>query len=425
VHKADLYKKGEKGLKGMPSASFCRCLACKHYCTIPEGETGICGVRMNNGGRLELLVYGHPAAVNVDPMEKKPMYHFLPGSSIFSIGTVGCNLSCKFCQNWDLSQATKILKRKIKEPAQRRKSLVQLCEGKLKYGIAELGEGLGSGTGAGLEPDLDFFEPGGLGGFGGQERLSPDEAVKMCKESGARAIAYTYNEPTIFFEYARDIGVKARAAGLKNVFVTSGYESSETLAACEGWMDGMNIDIKSFSEEFYRNICGVELKGVLETVRKVFEMGIWVEITTLVIPGMNDSDEELKGVAAFIAGLSIDMPWHVTAFHPAYKIMDRPETPPSTLERAWKIGRAAGLRYVYTGNIFGGHDDTECPSCGEVLVERMGMGCRENRVVVAEEDPPEAGGAAGGGGGTRAGLGNVNKGGACFKCGEKIAGVWK
>jgi len=417
VHKAELYKKGAKGLKGISSASFCRCLACKHYCTIPEGETGICGVRMNCGGQLKLLVYGHPAAMNVDPMEKKPMYHFLPGASIFSIGTVGCNLSCKFCQNWDLSQATKILKRTIKEPAQRRKSLIQLCEGKLKYGMAESGEEGEAGargsaeTGAEAGPDLDFFEPAGLGsrfggglggGFGGGEQLSVDEAIKTCKESGAQAIAYTYNEPTIFFEYARDIGVKAKKGGLKNVFVTSGYESSEALEASEGWMDGMNIDIKSFNGGFYRDICGVELGGVLETVRKAFEMGIWVEITTLVIPGMNDSSPELEGIAKFIAGLSIDMPWHVTAFHPCYKMMDICETPPETLERAWKIGKAAGLRYVYTGNIFGGHDDTFCPSCGELLVERFGMGCRECKVVVG-----------------------VGGEGRCFKCGEKIAGVWR
>lgn len=391
MEKTELYEGVEAG-KGA-SEDLVRCLACRHYCTIPEGETGICGVRMNRGGKLKLLVYGYPVAVHLDPMEKKPLYHFLPGQKVLSIGTVGCNLSCKFCQNWDISQATKILKKKFKDPARRRRELIRLCEGKLVFGPSDSGE----------EGDLDFIETARRG-VGSQRKLEPKDVVQMCKDGEIPAIAYTYNEPVIFFEYARDIGVLARAAGLKNIFVTSGYESSEALTACEDWMDAMNIDLKSFSEDFYRDICGVKLDGVLGTIRAAVAAGIWVEITTLVIEGLNDSVEELREIAEFIAGVSRDIPWHVTAFHPCYKMMDRFETSAETLERAWQIGRDAGLHYVYTGNVLNGKDDTECPKCGELLIERYGMRCKECRVKIEIGDGREVG--------------------KCFKCGAGIAGVW-
>ena len=390
MHKADLFEKVEAG-KGS-SESLVRCLACKHYCSIPEGETGICGVRMNKGGELYLMVYGYPVAVHLDPMEKKPLYHFLPGEKVLSLGTVGCNLSCKFCQNWDISQSPKILKRKFKDGSERRKGLTQLCEGKLVFGAPE-GAGT-SDSGTEDEPDLEFIEAVRRG-FGVQKELKPEDVVAMCEEGGVGAIAYTYNEPTIFLEYARDIGKLAREKGIANVFVTSGYESPEALDACEGWLDAMNIDLKSFRDEFYRDLCGVKLEGVLETIRRAVEMGIWVEVTTLVIEGVNDSDDELGEIAKFLTGLSVDIPWHVTAFHPCYRMKDRPTTSLETLNRAREIGLEAGLRYVYTGNGVGGADDTECPKCGELLIERWGMRCKECK---------------------------VSGDGECFRCGEKITG---
>jgi pyruvate formate lyase activating enzyme len=394
MHKADLCEKVEAGKGG--SEGVVRCLACKHYCLIPEGETGVCGVRMNKGGDLQLMVYGYPVAVHLDPMEKKPLYHFLPGEKVLSLGTVGCNLSCKFCQNWDISQSPKILKRKFKDGSERRKGLTQLCEGKLVFGEPE-GSGT-SGSGSPSEPDLDFIEAVRRG-FGVQKVLEPAEVVAMCEEGGVGAIAYTYNEPTIFLEYARDIGKLAREKGVKNIFVTSGYESPEALDACKGWLDAMNIDLKSFRDEFYRDLCGVRLEGVLETIRRAVEMGIWVEVTTLVIEGVNDSDEELGKIAAFLAGLSVDIPWHVTAFHPCYRMKDREATSLETLNRAREIGLEAGLRYVYTGNVVGGADDTDCPKCGELLIERWGMRCKECKVSASGKGDGE-----------------------CFRCGGEIAG---
>lgn len=371
MHKAELYKKGKgagAGAKteatGSGSKGQLRCLACRHYCRISDGGTGVCGVRMNKGGVLDLLVYGKPIAVHLDPIEKKPLYHFLPGSSVFSIGTIGCNFSCKFCQNWDISQVTKEVKIKGLSGETYESEVEKIC---------------GSGSGS-----------GGAG-------LLPEKAVETCVSGGIPSIAYTYNEPTIFIEYARDIGVLAREKGIKNVLVTNGYESKECLKFCKGWVDAMNIDLKAFSEKTYVSVCGAGLKGVLDTIERAVEMGIWVELTTLVIPGMNDSSEELRAIAKFIAGLSVDIPWHVTAFYPCYKMMDREPTPEATLLRAWEIGREAGLRYVYTGNISGGHHATVCPKCGFAVIERSGMGCEENKI----------------------------KNGGCLKCGEKIAGVWR
>jgi len=334
---------------------------------------------MNRGGDLDLLVYGKPIAVQLDPIEKKPLYHFLPGSRIFSIGTIGCNFSCKFCQNWDISQATKELKAKGFRGDAYANEIGKICGG---------GEGLGRGE------EKKSSESAGF--------LTPKKAVETCVDGGVPSIAYTYNEPTIFIEYARDIGVKARECGIKNVLVTNGYESPECLKFCKGWVDAMNIDLKAFSEKTYASVCGGDLKGVLDTIQRSVEMGIWVELTTLVIPGMNDSSEELREIASFIAGLSRDIPWHVTGFYPCYEMMDREATPESSLMKAWEIGREAGLRYVYTGNILSGHHDTICPSCGFVVVERAAMGCEGNRVKIGED--------------------GVGK---CPKCGEKISGVWR
>jgi pyruvate formate lyase activating enzyme len=334
---------------------------------------------MNKGGELGLLVYGKPIAVHLDPIEKKPLYHFLPGSSAFSIGTIGCNFSCKFCQNWDISQVTKEVKAGGLSGSAYEKEIGKICS-----------DGMGLRWGEEGREKRD------------DEWLSLEKAVETCVSGGIPSIAYTYNEPTIFIEYARDIGVRARAAGIKNVLVTNGYESPECLEFCRDWVDAMNIDLKAFSEKTYASVCGASLKGVLDTIQRAVEMGIWVELTTLVIPGMNDSEEELKKIARFIARLSCDIPWHVTAFYPCYKMMDREPTSDATLMRAWEIGKAAGLKYVYTGNILGGHHNTECPKCGEILIKRSGMGCEENKVAVGR-----------------------NGTGKCPKCGEKIAGVWR
>jgi len=308
------------------------CTACSHYCKISENKTGICGVRKNQMGDLYLLVYGKAAAAHVDPIEKKPLFHFLPGTRILSVGTIGCNFACEFCQNWDISQATKKVKEQYKNPDEQ---MIQL--GKM----------------------LDM----------GQE-LPPEKIVKYAVQNGIKSIAYTYNEPVIFFEYIYDTAKLAHAKGISNVFVSNGYESEEAMKKINPYLDAINIDLKSFSEDFYRKKCKARLEPVLETIKRAHRSGIWVEITTLVIPGENDSDEELKKIAEFIADVNKSIPWHVSRFRPDYKMMDKEATPVETLERAYMIGREAGLKYVFTGNIHDGKEDTYCPKCDNKLVER-------------------------------------------------------
>ena len=341
-----------------------RCLACRRKCLIAKDSEGFCGVRRNVGGNLQLMVYGKAIAVNEDPIEKKPFYHFLPGTQIFSFGTFGCNFRCSFCQNWDISQTLRLIKEKYKNPDLVRKAVDQT------------------------------YEDG--------RKLSPEDGVKYCEEKNIPAIAYTYNEPTIFAEYAHDMGILARKKGLKNVFVSNGYMSDECLEYMKDFCDAINIDLKCFSEDFYVNTCGGTLHGVLETIEKAWKMGFWIEVTTLVIPDENDGSEELKSIAEFIAGVSKDIPWHVTAFHPDYKMTGKKTTPPETLEMAYEIGRAAGLKYVYMGNVFGAeHEDTLCPKCDKLLVERIGMSCMMKNILVDKKGR-----------------------GKCPDCGEKIAGVW-
>jgi len=341
---------------------YLRCGACRHNCVIAPDASGICGVRQNIDGELYLRVYGKAIAVHVDPIEKKPLYHFMPGSEVFSFGTIGCNFRCTFCQNWDISQAVEAVRERYKE----KKDETEVMIGK----ICDEGQD-----------------------------LSPKKIVEHCRERNIPVIAYTYNEPTIFVEYAHDTAKLAQKHGIKNVFVSNGYESEECLEYMKDWCDAINVDIKAFDQKFYTEICGgAKLQGVLDTIKKVYELGIWMECTTLVIPEVNDSDKELRGIAQYLAGISVEIPWHVTAFHPAYKMLDKGRTPAKTLERAWKIGKDAGLKYVYTGNLpERGHDNTECPNCGEVLVERFGMEC----------------------------LGCTVKNGKCPKCKEKIPGIWK
>lgn len=298
-----------------------RCNLCRFHCTIAAGRRGRCGVRENREGALYSLVYGYAVAENVDPIEKKPLYHFHPGSRSLSLATVGCNFHCLHCQNSDISQW----------PHQR-------------------------------------------SGIPGTE-LSPQDVVRHAIESKAASIAYTYTEPTIFFEYAFDTAVEARKAGIKNVFVTNGYTTTEALESIAPYLDAANVDLKGFSDKAYRDVTGASLDGVLDCLRDYRRLGIWLEVTTLVIPGHNDSEEELRHIATFIAeDLGRDVPWHISAFYPTYKMLDRPPTPVSSLVLARDLGRRAGLKYVYLGNVDepdGGN--TICPGCGQIVIRRKGL----------------------------------------------------
>jgi len=296
------------------------CQLCAHRCTIKPHRMGICGVRRNEEGILYTMVYAKAVAVHVDPIEKKPLYHFLPGSASFSIATIGCNFRCLFCQNADISQASK-----------------------------------GGGWGY---PVRDF---------------PPEEVVTGAKRYNCTSISYTYTEPTIFFEYAYDIALLAQKEGIKNIFVTNGYMTKEALEAIEPYLDAANVDLKSFNPQFYRRIVGARLEPVLETIERMHEMGVWVEVTTLLIPGQNDGEEELRGIARFIAGLDVNMPWHISRFVPHYKMRTTPFTPVETIHRAAEIGREEGLRYVYAGNVPGDpHENSYCPHCGQIVIHRLG-----------------------------------------------------
>ena len=315
------------------------CLLCRHYCQMREGQVGVCGVNKNVGGELKTLVYGHPIALNVDPVEKKPLYHLLPGTTALSFGTVGCNFKCPFCQNWDISQETHINK------------------------------------------DIE---------------VSPQQMVDLALEHNCKSIAYTYNEPTIFYPYAKDIGVIARENGLKNIFVSNGFETPEIIKDMPSWLDAANIDLKSWDKEYYKKVLKGGLEAVKDTLRLMAHEGIWVEVTTLIIKGENDSDKDLEEMATFIADdLGRQVPWHLSAFHPDYKMKNHEYTGIETLERASAIGKKAGLYYVYMGNV-PVHGDTYCPNCGELLIDRTGYSVTINRL----------------------------KDGRCPKCGRKIEGVW-
>jgi len=303
------------------------CFLCAHRCKVASGRRGVCGVRENRDGTLITLTYGRLISRAVDPIEKKPLYHFLPGTTSYSVASAGCNLRCDFCQNWQISQV------RARGP---------------------VGEG-------GELPGTD---------------ATPDEIALDAERTGCATIAYTYTEPTILFEFARDTALEARARGIANVFVTNGFMTPETVEAMTGVIDAANVDLKGFTEDFYRRFCGARLAPVLESIKALHAAGIHVEVTTLVIPGRNDSDAELSGIAEFVCGLSADVPWHVSAFRPDYKATGIERTPPETLGRAVSLGRAAGLRYVYTGNIGGGVTDTVCPSCGATVISRRGMSAR-------------------------------------------------
>jgi len=309
------------------SESLIKCLACRHHCQISNGKTGICGVRQNQNKELKLLVYGRPCSIAIDPIEKKPLYHFLPSTEVLSLGTFGCNFKCAFCQNWDMSQisskfSASLLKRQVLS-----------------------------------SKSLDFF--------------SPEKILELATRNKVHSIAYTYNEPTIWTEYAMDIAKLAKEQGVKNVYVSNGYMTRETCDYIIQYLDAINIDLKSFDEDFYLKICKAKLQPVLDNIKYLHDKGLWLEITTLIIPEENDSDDELKQIAKFIISIDKNIPWHLSAFHPSYQMMEKESTSFEKLLRAKEIGLQAGLKYIYIGNVLSGeHNNTYCPECRELLIKR-------------------------------------------------------
>jgi pyruvate formate lyase activating enzyme len=315
------------------------CLLCKHYCTLKENVNGICVINYNIDSHLVNKTYGHPSALHVDPIEKKPLYHFMPNSRSLSLGTVGCNFRCPFCQNYSISQTSTVDE---------------------------------------------------------SVTIMPEEVVALALQYDCQSISYTYNEPTIWYPYAKDIGILAKEKGLKNVFVSSGYESHEVLEDMPSWVDAANIDLKSFSHEYYKKVLKVDLDGVLESLIEFAKSGIWLEITTLLIPDVNDSKKEIEQMAEFISNkLGKEIPWHFSAFHPEYKMLSTPSTPSATLIRAKEIAHEYGVQYVYLGNI-ANDGSTYCPTCKTKLVERSGY---HAHIVGIENDK-------------------------CTNCGYQIKGVW-
>ncbi|MEN6336728.1 MAG: AmmeMemoRadiSam system radical SAM enzyme [Phycisphaerales bacterium] len=305
------------------------CRLCSFHCRIAEGKLGHCSVRKNVDGKLYSLNYGKVVAGNPDPIEKKPLFHFLPGSRSFSIAAVGCNFRCEFCQNWQISQAA--------------------------------------------------LETGRIEG----EPLTPDQIVEAAIRTGCKSVAYTYTEPTIFMELAQECGRAAKEQRLANVFVSNGYMTRDAVDFAGDWLDGINIDLKAFSDDYYRNLCGARLQPVLDCIAYIAKnTRIWMEITTLLLPEQNDSDEELKKLAGFLVSeAGPDVPWHISRFYPQYKYTESEATPLETMRRAEEIGKAAGLRYVYLGNVPGEKsENTYCYNCGRMLIERMGYRIVANQI---------------------------------------------
>ncbi|UCD36504.1 MAG: AmmeMemoRadiSam system radical SAM enzyme [Nitrospiraceae bacterium] len=320
-----------------------RCRLCAHNCLIGNRERGLCAVRENRDGTLYSLVYGKVISSQIDPIEKKPLYHFLPGSSSFSIATVGCNFRCTHCQNYQISQYPK--------------------------------EG-------------SFSIPG--------SDMTPDDVVNAAAKSGCESISYTYTEPTIFFEFAYDCAKLARERGLRNVFVSNGYTSEEAVRSIAPYLDANNIDLKG-SDAFYKEVCGARLGPVKNTIKRMKELGVWVEVTTLIIPDLNDSDKDLSEIAEFIRSVDPSIPWHISRFFPTYLLTDKPPTPVETLHRAYDIGRGKGLKHIYTGNVPDREkQDTHCPSCGSLVIRRHGFQMVENTI----------------------------RNGSCTHCRSPVAGVW-
>jgi len=306
-----------------------KCNLCSHRCVIKNGRRGLCGVRDNQNGRLETLVYGQLIAKNIDPIEKKPLFHLMPGSLSYSIATVGCNFKCRFCQNADIAQ---------------------------------------------MPSDRDGMIMG--------SQITPAAVVTAALKANCRSIAYTYTEPTVYFEFAYETAKLAQAKGLANVFVTNGYMTAEALQMIAPYLDAANVDLKAFDDTFYKTYCGAKLTPVKETLTLMKALGILVEVTTLIIPGLNDDSKALDRLAHFLVDdLGPDTPWHISRFHPTYRLTDRSPTPVKTLLKARAIGMRAGLQYVYTGNVPGeASENTFCPGCEDVLIERRGFHIRKYAV---------------------------------------------
>jgi pyruvate formate lyase activating enzyme len=322
-----------------------RCHLCCHRCLIMDGKRGICNVRENRDGILDSLVYGRLIALHIDPIEKKPLYHFLPASLSYSIATVGCNFRCRFCQNADIAQL-----------------------------------------------------PVDRGGVIMGDTFSAEQVVQAAERGNCRSISYTYTEPTVFFEFAFETSKIAHSRGIRNVFVTNGYMTPEALDMISPYLDAANVDLKAFTQKYYKDLCGAKLEPVQETLRHMKSLGVFVEVTTLIVPGLNDDPKELKALATFLVDdLGTETPWHISRFHPTYRLTDRPPTPVKTLREARKIGLEVGLKYVYTGNVPGDTgENTFCPDCGETLIGRSGFQVGKVRLM----------------------------GGRCAKCGAIIEGIW-
>jgi pyruvate formate lyase activating enzyme len=334
------------------------CTLCPHRCNLASGYRGACGVRVSLGGRLYTLVYDRVVAAHVDPIEKKPLFHFLPGSRTYSIATVGCCLRCAACQNSGISQ---------------------WARDRVPHRCARVGAGPQEGQAA--PAALDEGALAALCDAIPGEPVTPRGIVEAALGAGCASIAYTYSEPTVFFELAYDTAVLARRAGLRNLFVTCGYVSPEPLRRIATVLDAVNVDLKFFRDESYRRSSRGRLAPVLDAVRLYHDLGVWTEVTTLVVPGLNDSDEELGEIAAFIRSVGEEVPWHVTRFHPAHRLLDRPATPAGTLRRARRIGLEAGLRYVYEGNVPGEDGEhTHCHACGARLITRLSVFLKSNRI---------------------------------------------
>ncbi|MBN1857960.1 AmmeMemoRadiSam system radical SAM enzyme [Candidatus Bipolaricaulota bacterium] len=328
-----------------------RCALCEHRCMIPDGARGRCGVRENRHGTLYSLVYGRLVAQSVDPIEKKPLFHFLPGTRSYSIATVGCNFTCQFCQNHEISQWPR---------------------------------------GRAIDLEATAFRDA-VG-----KEATPAGIVEAAIETGCESIAYTYNEPTVSLEFVLDVAREAHSAGLRNILVSNGFMTPKAIDLAAPWIDGINIDLKAVSNDFYRHVVGGDVRPVLHAIEQFRDEGVWVEVTTLVIPGHNDADDQLRWTAEAIAGISPSIPWHVSRFFPSYRMHHLPATPCETMERALAIGRDVGLKYVYVGNLPGGYENTHCPGCGTLLLRRHGFVLEESAMVD----------------------------GACPECGIELDGVW-
>lgn len=319
------------------------CRLCAHQCRVPEGGTGICRVRKNIAGVLYSLNSDRVAAVHVDPIEKKPLYHFLPGSSTFSIAAMGCNFSCRFCQNHSLSI------------------------------VGDEGEISG-------------------------EAVSPEQLVQQALKNRAQSISYTYTEPTVFFELMLETARLAHQQGIKNVMVSNGYMSGQALSLLGPFLAAANIDLKAYNEKFYKTYCSARLQPVLQTISAMRARGIWLEITTLLIPGVNDDGEEIKRLISFLLGLDADMPWHVSRFYPQYRLQHLPPTAADSIDRILQLGAGMGLKYLYSGNVATDRwNDTRCPRCGEALIQRQGY---QAKIVALQS-------------------------GKCQFCGQAIPGIWE